>query len=264
MSNPDTSELLSSHNAIIAEIGRIADKNLDKQDVIEKVSQSIDVVRTHLIELFAKNQNKKFIFVVGGKSRVLTELLLSEVARTLPQGNEKINEAVSNRVRLNDQENKNLYGKSTSRQGIQGTDINPNLNVLKSIIKDKDTEVVVFDESIDTGTKAFRILQFLKQAGIKAHFFAFASHDRQGSRNFVENMDGRVVVGTHDEATRKTLKSIAALLSEHVNLRLNNMIDFDFNRIPISIDDLPPEKASNLRKSHQLLTKLKKKLVGLS
>lgn len=117
------------------------DSYLNNPEVVEALKQSVQVVANQIVELYASNTDKEFNFVVGGKSRRVTERMLQHVTNALPEGH-PARKAIKDRLRLNDQQNKNLYGENTSTQTeAKKVDLSP-LEQLTG--KNKETELCIY------------------------------------------------------------------------------------------------------------------------
>ena len=187
----------------------------------------------------------------------LQKLCHKHVVDQLPD-NHPARDAIKNRVRLDDKQNKNLYGENIS---TQAGNKKASLGVLK-YLGGKDRELIVCDDSMETGRKVFHTLGELDKAGVSARYTVFSGPGEfsQGSDYLRpegwEQFKDKVTVGTTQEKAAKTLRGLSGLLSSHTNVRLNKNVHTLGQSIPATIDTLDNEHAHTLRRSGDLMKKL--------
>lgn len=228
------------------------------REAIEAISESVDHIADEILALYAHSEGKRFVFVVGGKSRRLTEALLQMVAERFPDGHEA-KKAVEQRVRLDDVENKNLYGEGISIQhDRKDSDTSP-----LEPLSDENVELIICDDAMQTGRKVFHTLHALDKRKMKARYIVFTGPEQfaEGSDylrpDSWENYKDRVMVGSRNQQAFKVVKGLSSLLSRYANLRLHGNVRSLGTSIPASIDSLDARMATVMRESTRLMKKLK-------
>lgn len=236
---------------------------LSEPNTVKVLHECVVSVAVEIEKMYTSSPDNNFVFVVGGKSRMLTETLLESVVNQLPNNHPAV-QAIKQRIRLDDVENKNLYGERTSTQTGRA-DITIPVPIAASTLGNR--KLVVCDDSMETGRKVFQTLSTLENEGIDARYIVFS-----GPREFSSDYDYlkpnnwesfryKVVVGTNNPNASKVIKGISTLLSRYANLRLNKNIHSLGQSYPATIDTVTNQLATVLRSSTELLTRLRALLV---
>ncbi len=249
--NEAESLLSRSETNTIADINSI-ESYIDTPEFSEGINKSIDNVSSHLSEITTSNPNKSLCIVYGGKSRLLTGMLLDEVGRR--SGDETVKQLVRSKVRLDDQENEISYDKYAGNPRHTPTIIDRVRGLFLTRKIDSIADVLIFvDDHVGGGRKAQDLLNTFKES----HFVAFVGPDPKDSQVVYSGIESRIFVGNSLNVVKDTIKFLSSQLSSYVNIRLNKNIKSSGQYVKANIDTLDPEYASYLRKTNSFMGKLK-------
>lgn len=260
MMNEFNDQMLQAESERLQKISSEVSATLSEPGTAEGLQESVIRVAAQIEKMYESGQKKDFVFIVGGKSRRLTEALLDGAAEHLPPDHPAI-QAIKERVRLDDSQNKNMYGESTSKQvGERKVQVPPLIALLGKL---GNRQLVVCDDAMETGRKVFHTLSVLQEKGINARYIVFsgpsefsAGTDYLRPDNW-EMFKDRVIVGTNNSNAAKVIRGISGLLSSYANIRLNKNVHVWGQSIPATIDTVEQMHGAALRSSSKLLTQLK-------
>lgn len=256
-------KLLEYHQDKVRDITTDVNGFFEDQNAIIALQKSVLGVAGKLIALYDQNPGAEFVFIVGGKSRTLTETMLGHVVKLLPEDHPAIL-AIKNRIRLNDDKNKSLYGTTTLMgERKDGVIIPPEILKFKKTFMEKLTKrktlLVIFDDHMNSGKKAYTTVKGLVDKGLLATYIVFTANPDPDSYYLRpkgwEKFQDDVFVGTTDKGAAELISGISKLLSYYANLRLNKDIKLGIS-IPAEIGDLNEEHAKDLRNSVKLRKRL--------
>lgn len=240
---------------------------LEKPKVQAQIERSVENVANYIIDVYSENPRTKFIFVVGGKSRQVTHVLLNKVAALLPP-NHPAAADIRRKVRLTDSENKHLYSDITVCEDVD--DILPEGDVTPlSELASSKTEFIFCEEVMDTGTKAFTTLRNLENNKMKGQFIIFAStgetsnvspitkvlHNRPDNWQEYQHL---IFTGVSDKSLALTLKKISSLISKRVSIHLNKAVLLSGFPVTLEWQDLTQSQREIFLQASSLLQSLKK------
>lgn len=240
-----------------------------KPEVIGEVRASISKLANEIIRMYEETDGKTIVFVTGGKSRSLTEVFLKKLIDSLPKDHPAV-QALQQRVRLSDIENKNLYGEPTSNQYFKRRADGSLLLNKKSDLDPANTTFVFIDDFMNSGKKAFKLIQSLSELDADARFLAFTGN-KPSENDDTDVTEDRptgwqdnvslVKVGTDDQDALQLVRALSNLVSQYVDVRLNGRIKtstaYFSTRNGISPD---PDLLKSYRNGYKLMINLKNQL----
>ena len=261
MSNELKEEFFFDAQKNFKEYSRVTQELLSDRETIGALRDSIDFVAKSIITLYAKYPDTEFVFVVGGKSCRVSELLLNKVAKILPK-NHPARQDIEERIHLDDRENKHLYGEKTSANENDRQSYIPKKMLTVSNVSRK-MQFIICDDNMQTGRKAFYTLDKLGEANIAAWYIVFSGpqqfmsrHDNLRPDNW-RTYENRIIVGTRNEKATKVLDYISILLSGYVNVRLHQNLNYKGEIIPTTIDTIGDDFTHSFITMLQLMRKMK-------
>jgi len=228
-----------------------------QERVFSLTTRLIQIVDAHIL-----SNNNKIQIVVGGKSRILTETLLSSVRERLPRNHDAIR-LIDDRVRLNDTENRNLYGETTSTQ----------IELVKAYIIPpalaEHSTIIFIDDYINSGRKAFNFLKAFEDRGNDAYFLSFGgdsssimSGDPSRRPADWDRFSGKVFIAEGNNISTRILELTSTLLSRYLDLRLNHRISMAKVTTSARITELSQEHARNLSKAKTYIQMIRTMLIS--
>lgn len=247
------SELIETHKKKAEEaetLANKAEKAIASPQFFEDLNRSIDNVGQILDTIIEQNSDKKVVLMVGGKSRRLTDLLLSKVQNRQPEES-PVRELISKRVRLDDEENSLAYTKNIPRS------ISERLRSIKTVDRiRKEGDIIVFiDDHASEGAKASILLHEFKDSKFVA--FASPANPVDFSRPGSEGLDTRFFYGSDGEELNSGLSAVSRLMSAYVDVRLNQSFPgYGLHKIPAQFDYLDKEHRQSLRQVNDFLSQI--------
>lgn len=226
---------------------------LESQEFYEALDQSLVQVAGQLDDII-ENSDRPIVFVVGGKSRRLTEVLLKATISHMSYA-DQAEEMFRERMRLSDRQNKGLYRSVTSDRQRQEFQL-PATNS-----RGEKVTYVVFDDHQDTGIKAYDAMAFQESGGIDSMYFVtFVENPRisQYETKSVTGKEGelfwrkegwgkykgRVFSGSSDRALFNGLRNLGEMISLGNDLRMNRKLgkNWDYDSSYHDIEKIDDER----------------------
>jgi hypothetical protein len=133
------------------------DTHLENPEAQIKIAEVNSLLRSHILDIYKKvDERTDVVFVVGGKSRGISEEFLNTIYGSLPT---QVQEDMRARVRLNDNANQKMYAKPSTTPGYK----------ISQKLADRLTDtsrphhVVLVEDFMETGTKVYSYLCALEK-----------------------------------------------------------------------------------------------------
>lgn len=250
---------------------------LESQEFYDALDQSLVLVAGQLDDII-ENSDRPIVFVVGGKSRRLTDVLLQATVSHMNYVGQA-EEMFRERMRLSDRQNKGLYKFVTSdRQGQE-------FQLPATNSRGEKVSYVVFDDHQDTGKKAYDAMAFQESRGVDSmYFMTFVENPRisQDEEASITGKEGklswrndgwqkyreRVFSGSSDQVLFDGLRNLGEMISLGNDLRMIKKLgknwehDSSYHEIK-KIDDERVQYGAEsltgqLRRSRELLSQFRK------
>lgn len=255
--------------------------HLESQEFYDALDESLGHVARRLDDII-ENSDRPIVFVVGGKSRRLTDVLLQA---TIPHMNhaDQAEEMFRGRMRLSDRQNKGLYKFVTSDRQDQEFQL-PATNASGEKIT-----YIVFDDHQDTGKKAYDAMAFQESRGIDLMYFVTFVENPKISQDEAQSVTGRegdlswrnenwikyrdrVFSGSLDQTLFDGLRNLGEMISLGNDLRMNKKLgknwdhDDSYHEIK-KIDDERVQYGAvslteQIRRSRRLMIQFRDKILG--
>lgn len=213
--------------------------------------------------------------VIGGKSRLIVKLFLNKIASELSE-NDPLKKLLKERLELNDLENRNLYGETTTPQIIESGNSDETVSVIPPKI-DTNSHLIFIDDHAYLMTKAKKIFMTLNEAHIPMSFVAFTgitgrkqpgqpdSELTQTNRfiAFPDQPDDIITVVAADDILFSFLSRFSRRLSYLVDIRLNQTEYFNGSADTFQFDKSDTRFKQNYQQFQKLLAKFQNIINGV-